>query len=149
MVSEVQKKKLVHFFELLDSHKNGFLQSDDFSEIAERIRLGLGYEAGGEKHVFLAKKSAKFFHTLLNAISHENKQVISLQEWIDFIDTKIIHNDDEEYKEEFEELKTIADSKGFLLVSSSPLTRSSYHADEDFAALQINRINQTHAQSIS
>jgi len=51
--------------------------------------------------------------------------------------------------DEFEELKTIAQSKGFLLVSSSPLTRSSYHADEDFAVLQKNRINQTNAQSIS
>jgi len=51
--------------------------------------------------------------------------------------------------EEFSELKDIAKSKGFLLVSSSPLTRSSYHADEDFAELQKNRINQTNAQSIS
>ena len=51
--------------------------------------------------------------------------------------------------EEFDELKTIAMSKGFLLVSSSPLTRSSYHADEDFAALQKNRIAETNAQSIS
>jgi len=51
--------------------------------------------------------------------------------------------------EEFNELKNIAISKGFLLVSSSPLTRSSYHADEDFALLQKNRINQTNAQSIS
>ena len=51
--------------------------------------------------------------------------------------------------DEFKELKTIAKSKGFLLVSSSPLTRSSYHADEDFAKLQKNRINQTNAQSIS
>ncbi len=51
--------------------------------------------------------------------------------------------------EEFDELKTIAMSKGFLLVSSSPLTRSSYHADEDFAALKKNRIAQTNAQSIS
>ena len=50
---------------------------------------------------------------------------------------------------EFVELKSIAKSKGFLLVSSSPLTRSSYHADEDFAKLQKNRINQTNAQSIS
>ena len=50
---------------------------------------------------------------------------------------------------EFDELKTIAESKGFLLVSSSPLTRSSYHADEDFAVLQKNRINQTNAKSIS
>ena len=51
--------------------------------------------------------------------------------------------------EEFEELKNIANSKGFLLVSSSPLTRSSYHADEDFAVLKANRINETNAQSIS
>ena len=60
------------------------------------------------------------------------------------------HPLDKYYKpEEFEELKIIAKSKGFLLVSSSPLTRSSYHADEDFAELQKNRINQTNAQSIS
>ena len=42
---------------------------------------------------------------------------------------------------EFDELGTIAKAKGFLLVSSSPLTRSSYHADEDFAKLQQNRID--------
>ena len=38
--------------------------------------------------------------------------------------------------EEFKELEIIAKTKGFLLVSSSPLTRSSYHADEDFRKLQ-------------
>ncbi len=41
--------------------------------------------------------------------------------------------------DEFDELGTIAKKKGFLLVSSSPLTRSSYHADEDFNHLQENR----------
>ena len=40
----------------------------------------------------------------------------------------------------FDDLGIIAKAKGFLLVSSSPLTRSSYHADEDFAKLQQNRI---------
>ena len=41
---------------------------------------------------------------------------------------------------EFKDLEIIAKAKGFLLVSSSPLTRSSYHADEDFAKLKKNRI---------
>jgi len=50
--------------------------------------------------------------------------------------------------DEFEDLKCIAESKGFLLVSSSPLTRSSYHADEDFVLLKKKRINQVNAQSI-
>ena len=41
--------------------------------------------------------------------------------------------------EEFEMYKDIAYSKGFLMVASSPLTRSSYHAGEDFAILQSKR----------
>ena len=45
------------------------------------------------------------------------------------------------HPDEFKDLEIIAKSKGFLLVSSSPLTRSSYHADEDFAKLKQNRRN--------
>ena len=41
----------------------------------------------------------------------------------------------------FDDYGTIAKAKGFLLVSSTPLTRSSYHADEDFVKLKMNRIN--------
>ncbi len=40
------------------------------------------------------------------------------------------------HPDEFKEFEQIAKTKGFLLVSSSPLTRSSYHADEDFKKLQ-------------
>ncbi|MDA7606577.1 lipoyl synthase [Pelagibacteraceae bacterium] len=43
------------------------------------------------------------------------------------------------HPDEFLELKNIAIAKGFLLVSSSPLTRSSYHADTDFKILKNNR----------
>jgi lipoic acid synthetase len=42
--------------------------------------------------------------------------------------------------EEFKSFATVATSKGFLLVSSSPLTRSSHHAGEDFARLRANRM---------
>ncbi|MDC1170615.1 lipoyl synthase [Candidatus Pelagibacter sp.] len=42
---------------------------------------------------------------------------------------------------EFDDYGIIAKAKGFLLVSSTPLTRSSYHADEDFAKLKQNIIN--------
>ena len=38
--------------------------------------------------------------------------------------------------EEFRRYKRIAEEKGFLLVASSPLTRSSHHAGEDFARLK-------------
>ncbi|PHS28620.1 MAG: lipoyl synthase [Robiginitomaculum sp.] len=44
--------------------------------------------------------------------------------------------------EEFENLEVLARSKGFLMVSSSPLTRSSHHAGEDFSQLQQARAQQ-------
>jgi lipoyl synthase len=42
--------------------------------------------------------------------------------------------------EEFARIGVIARSKGFLVVSSAPMTRSSFHADDGFAALQAARL---------
>ncbi|MEQ8750943.1 MAG: lipoyl synthase, partial [Amphiplicatus sp.] len=47
--------------------------------------------------------------------------------------------------EEFKSYETIARAKGFLMVSSSPLTRSSHHAGEDFARLKAARATQARA----
>ena len=44
--------------------------------------------------------------------------------------------------EEFEALAKSAYAKGFLMVSSSPLTRSSHHAGDDFARLRAARAAQ-------
>ncbi len=42
--------------------------------------------------------------------------------------------------DEFKGYETTAYAKGFLLVSATPLTRSSYHAGEDFAKLRATRL---------
>ena len=41
--------------------------------------------------------------------------------------------------DEFKAYETVAYAKGFLMVSASPLTRSSHHAGEDFARLKAAR----------
>jgi len=48
---------------------------------------------------------------------------------------------------EFASLESIARAKGFLMVSATPLTRSSYHADSDFAALKAARASQLAARA--
>ena len=48
------------------------------------------------------------------------------------------------HPDEFKELKLIALAKGFLMVASSPLTRSSYHADEDF--LKLKKLREKESQ---
>ena len=52
------------------------------------------------------------------------------------------------HPDEFKELKTIAESKGFLIVASSPLTRSSYHADEDFNKMKKLRDTQSQCHQL-
>lgn len=43
------------------------------------------------------------------------------------------------HPDEFKEYETMAKAKGFLLVSATPMTRSSYHADDDFNRLRAAR----------
>ena len=52
------------------------------------------------------------------------------------------------HPEEFEKLKAVAESKGFLIVASSPLTRSSYHADEDFSKMKKLREKQSQCHQL-
>ncbi|MDP5110702.1 MAG: lipoyl synthase, partial [Rickettsiaceae bacterium] len=44
--------------------------------------------------------------------------------------------------DEFKYLERVARTKGFLMVSASPLTRSSYHAGDDFRKMQQARNKQ-------
>ncbi|MBS9720418.1 lipoyl synthase [Tianweitania sp. BSSL-BM11] len=51
--------------------------------------------------------------------------------------------------DEFKSYETVALSKGFLVVASSPLTRSSHHAGEDFARLRLAREAQLKAAAVT
>ena len=50
--------------------------------------------------------------------------------------------------DEFEYLAKIAKVKGFLIVSASPLTRSSYHAGDDFKMMKLARDNQLNREKV-
>jgi len=52
------------------------------------------------------------------------------------------------HPDEFEEFKELALSKGFLIVASSPLTRSSYHADKDFFEMKKLRAKQSQCHQL-
>ena len=51
--------------------------------------------------------------------------------------------------EEFDGYTTLAKAKGFLMVSATPLTRSSHHADEDFEKLKAARTQKQEAKQAS
>jgi lipoic acid synthetase len=121
-----------------------------------KVRPGARYFASLELLKNAKKDNTKVFTKsgIMVGLGEEHDEILQVMDDlrsanVDFItigqylQPSVKHHPLERYyhPDEFKELEFIAKSKGFLLVSSSPLTRSSYHADEDFAKLQKNRLN--------
>ena len=120
-----------------------------------KVRPGARYFASLELLKNAKKDNKKVFTKsgIMVGLGEEHDEIVQVMDDlrsanVDFItigqylQPSVKHHPLERYyhPDEFKELENIAKSKGFLLVSSSPLTRSSYHADEDFAKLQQNRL---------
>ncbi len=103
MLSNFQTRKLTHFFKLLDQNDDGCLQLEDFSDIAERLRMEFAYAYNSKEDKFNVDRCVNFFHKLLTNISHHDKQKISLEEWLSFLDKSLVSNPDMEALEEFTE----------------------------------------------
>ena len=121
-----------------------------------KVRPGARYFASLDLLKNAKKNNSKVFTKsgIMVGLGEEHDEIIQVMDDlrsadVDFItigqylQPSVKHHPLERYyhPDEFKELESIAKAKGFLLVSSSPLTRSSYHADEDFAKLQQNRLN--------
>ena len=121
-----------------------------------KVRPGARYFASLELLKNAKKDNSKVFTKsgIMVGLGEEHDEILQVMDDlrsanVDFItigqylQPSVKHHPLERYyhPDEFKELEQIAKSKGFLLVSSSPLTRSSYHADEDFPKLQKNRLN--------
>ena len=122
-----------------------------------KVRPGARYFASLELLKNAKKNNNKIFTKsgIMVGLGEEHNEIIQVMDDLrsadvdfltigQYLQPSVKHHPLERYyhPDEFKELELIAKSKGFLLVSSSPLTRSSYHADEDFAKLQKNRIKK-------
>jgi len=101
MSSIFQTKKLTYFFHILDLNNDHYIQLEDFSEMAEKVRAIMGYKEGSKEHRRITDKATKLYHTLVNVISPEDKQRISEQEWLSYFEKKVIINEEllDDYKE--------------------------------------------------
>ena len=102
--------------------------------------------------VLRSDEARKATHPLMVGLGEERNEVLQLMDDLRSADVDFLtigqylqptrkHHPVIRYvtPEEFKAYETIAYAKGFLMVSASPLTRSSHHAGEDFARLQAAR----------
>ena len=101
MLSEFLKNKLIHFFKLLDQDGNGHWQLEDFSEIAERLRMEFGFTYESKENKFLVDRCVNFFYKLLGNISHSGEQTISEGEWLKYADRALVNSSNPESLDDF------------------------------------------------
>jgi lipoyl synthase len=111
-----------HSLRLLDRAKD--LEPALFTKSG--IMVGLGEERGEVLQVMDDLRSARVDFLTIGQYLQPTPRHAAVQRFV--------------APEEFEEYKRIGEAKGFALVASSPLTRSSYHADRDFVVLRQARL---------
>lgn len=104
MLSEFRERKLTYFFQLLDSNKNGFIQIEDFTAIAEQISENHAHCTDSRYHRFMIRKSCRLFQMLLNDIASPQSHVIELSEWLKFFEIQVILNQNDAVLMQYEEI---------------------------------------------
>lgn len=81
-MTELQKAKQVHYFNILDYNGDGVLEKKDFVNIADRLAEMRGYEDGSSRHMAVRKEILRMW-TNARALSGEDGAVkVTLEDWL-------------------------------------------------------------------
>lgn len=88
MFSEIQKKKVAHFFNVLDVNKNGKLQVDDFVKVAKEIINQLELDPNSRTAKLILIKANRLFVQFLIDTDQAEMQV-DLWDWMKFFENQL------------------------------------------------------------
>lgn len=88
MLSDLQKKKVMHLFDVLDVNKNGKLQLDDFVHVAEAIIKQLGIRPNSRAARLVMIKANRLFVQFLIDTNQPDLQ-IGIYDWMKFFEREL------------------------------------------------------------
>lgn len=97
MLTEIQKSKLLHYFNVLDYDKNGMLEEDDFLAIGENLSILWGHDYEGEEY----RETIETFRQQWIDISGyigQDLEMISKEQWLAFADQTIVNGNPSMYE---------------------------------------------------
>lgn len=83
MLSEIQKRKIHHFFNVLDIDRNGYLQPQDFVNVGKRIIENAEIDSESRYAKLILIKSHRLFVQLLTDADNPELS-LTLWDWIEF-----------------------------------------------------------------
>lgn len=86
--SHVHKRKVLHFFNVLDIDRNGILQAEDFVNVGQKIIDKLGMSDQSRHGRLILLKAHRLFVQLLTDVQNPDME-LTLWDWVDFFRTQI------------------------------------------------------------
>jgi Ca2+-binding EF-hand superfamily protein len=94
-----QKEKQAHFFRLIDVDDNKFMEMEDFVTIGNRLASERGIKEGSEDYKRIQQAVAGMWEALSPYVSSGDSGKVTLDEWVKFIDDKVIKMDESVFTE--------------------------------------------------
>ncbi|WP_420316188.1 EF-hand domain-containing protein [Ekhidna sp.] len=88
-MTELQKQKLTHFFNVLDHNGNGVLESEDFDQIGEHISDIIGHNENSVERLDLKLRAHRLFVQILKDLEKSEAE-LSLEEWLTFFSNMVL-----------------------------------------------------------
>lgn len=82
-MTELQKAKQVHYFNVLDYNGDGVLEKQDFLNVADRLADQRGYEEGSSKHKAVRQEILRIWTNARALSGQEDKSKITLEDWLE------------------------------------------------------------------
>ena len=81
-LTELQKAKLIHMFELIDTDGNGVLEFADFQEVIDFLAEERGWDRSNRHYMKLVGTNRRLWRSLLKSCNLDADKEVSLMEWL-------------------------------------------------------------------
>ena len=99
MLTDFQREKQTHYFNLVDSDKDGFITASDWAEIGRNLASMRNLQRGTPGHDAVMATMGTIWANLSKYCTDEKGVFVSLADWLKFEDEKVINCDDDDYED--------------------------------------------------
>ncbi len=93
MLTELQRTKHEYIFNLLDFDRNGYIEKEDFTGIAENLCIVRGEEMDTPESQIVLSQCVNLWKGVESYIDENNDSQCTMEEWLKFIDEKLINSE--------------------------------------------------------
>ncbi len=97
MLTDLQAKKLIHYFNVLDYNNNGLIQESDFIAIAENLCVLWGFKEGTDNYLMWINRFKSQWNEFRDYILGTEENSADLEQWLRFADKKLVNGEDNFY----------------------------------------------------